>query len=150
MNWSIIRSEVNPQFVWIVSPEEPIHKVVFEVEVEESTGDLTVALPYSMLQPIKEKLMSVFLGTDEATKGWNKRLQPLLMESKVDMVAELASTSITCGDLINLKKGDVIPLDKFIQDPLTLKVEGVSMFTGYGGQHRGSTSVQVASLIKRR
>jgi flagellar motor switch protein FliM len=145
-----VRSEVNPQFVWIVPPEEPVHKMIFEMEVEQSTGDLTIALPYSMLQPIKGKLMAVFVGNEDETKGWAQRIQPLLMDSKVNVVAEFGKTTITCGDLINLKKGDIIPLDKFVEDPVMLLIEGVEKFTGHSGQHRGSTSVQIASLFQRR
>lgn len=144
------RSEVNPQFVWIVPPEEPVHKMVFEVEVEETSGDITIALPYSMLQPIKDKLISVFLGSEEQAKGWSQRIQPLLMDAKVSVTAEVGTASITCGDLIGLKEGDIIPIDTFVQDPLRIMVEGVPKFMGYSGQHRSTTAIQIASLIKRR
>ncbi|MBI3535565.1 MAG: flagellar motor switch protein FliM [Deltaproteobacteria bacterium] len=69
---SFIRTEVNPQFVGVVPPSEVIISTTFEVELENATGTVVLVIPYSTIEPIKNKLNAKFkclLGTSRGNRA---------------------------------------------------------------------------------
>jgi flagellar motor switch protein FliM len=141
------RAEVNPQFVQIVPPTDIVVVINFEVEVEYTTGILSVCIPYAMLEPVREKLHAGFQSEQmEVDKTWMNRFRDGLMKSKVDLVVELGSTEISGSEVVQLKKGDVIPLDQYAADPLNIYVEGIMKFKGSAGVFRGNQAIKVAEV----
>jgi flagellar motor switch protein FliM len=141
------RSEVNPQFAHIVSPTDVVVVANFEVEVEYSSGMISMCLPYAMLEPIREKLQAGFQSEQmEADNVWSGRFKKSMLDSPVDMSVELGSTSVLMRDVLHLKKGDVIPLDQYATDPLKLAVEGVPKFLCHPGTYKGNQAVRIVGL----
>ena len=58
-----VSSEMSPQFVTIVTPSELVIKVEIHVEVEDFVGKLFLCIPYSMIEPVKEKMSQAFSPT---------------------------------------------------------------------------------------
>jgi len=66
------------------------------------------------------------------------------------MIAELGKTQLTANELVNLAVGDVLPLNKFVEDDLELLIEGVEKFNGQPGTYHSNNAIQISKLIKRR
>ena len=144
------RSEINPQFVQLVSPTDVVIVSVFEIEVEYSAGTISVCIPYSTLEPLRDRLQAGYQSEQlEVDKTWINRFKGGLFSSKVDMLARLGSAEISAGEVISLKKGDVIPLDQFVTDPLDLYVEGVMKFRGRPVIYKGNQAIQVSHIISK-
>jgi len=142
------RAEVNPQFVQIVPPTDIVVVINFEVEVEYTTGILSICIPYSMLEPVREKLHAGFQSEQmEVDRTWMNRFRKGLMKAKVDLVVELGRTEISGSEVVQLKKGDVIPLEQYARDPLNVYVEGIRKFTGSAGVYRGNQAIQVVGIM---
>ena len=142
------RAEVNPQFVQIVPPTDIVVVINFEVEVEYTTGILSICIPYSMLEPVREKLHAGFQSEQmEVDRTWMNRFRKGLMKAKVDLVVELGRTEISGSEVVQLKKGDVIPLEQYARDPLNVYVEGTRKFTGSAGVYRGNQAIQVVGIM---
>jgi flagellar motor switch protein FliM len=142
------RAEINPQFVQIVPPTDVVVVMNFEVEVEYTTGVISICIPYAMLEPIKEKLSAGFQSEQlEVDRGWTNRFKIGLMRSYVNMMVELGRVSILGRDIANLKIGDVIQLDHYASDPLDIYVEGVPKFKGYPGIYKGNQAMQISEII---
>ena len=73
INFEYMNSEVNPQFANIVSPSEVVVVTGFHVELEGGGGNLYVALPYAMLEPIRE-LLSAGVQSDTSDVDERDRL----------------------------------------------------------------------------
>ena len=142
------RSEVNPQFVYIVSPTDVVVVINFEIEVEYSSGLMTLCIPYATLEPLREKLQAGFQSEQmEVDKGLLERFRRNILQAEVDIVVELGGTQISAGDVVNFQVGDVVPLDQYASDPVRIFVEGVAKYAGYAGSYRGSQAVQVTEII---
>ncbi|PKN77107.1 MAG: flagellar motor switch protein FliM, partial [Deltaproteobacteria bacterium HGW-Deltaproteobacteria-10] len=103
------RAEINPQFAQIVPPTDVVVVMNFEVEVEYTSGVVSVCIPYSMLEPMKEKLSAGFQSEQlEVDKAWANRFKSGLLKSYVDIFVELGRAQVLGKDVVNLKKGDVI------------------------------------------
>jgi flagellar motor switch protein FliM len=141
-------SEMNPQFVTIVTPSEIVIKVEIHVEVEDFTGKLFFCFPYSMIEPVKEKLYSgIQADKFDLDQRWVGRLKDILMSSSVGLVAEVGRLWLSCSDLMSLKEGDVLMLNKCVSDEMQLAVENVPKFLGMPGYSRGNQAVRISKIL---
>jgi flagellar motor switch protein FliM len=145
---SFVRTEVNPQFVGVVPPSEVIISTTFEVELENASGTIALVIPYSTIEPIKNKLNASFqTETDRADKEWVAKMEEHLNNVRSNVQVNLGSADITVGDLVNLNVGDIIPLSQDVDGELEVLVEGVPKFKCFFGVSRGNRAVQVTRLI---
>ncbi|HTF99344.1 MAG TPA: flagellar motor switch protein FliM [Nitrospirota bacterium] len=141
-------SEMNPQFVTIVTPSEIVIKIEIHIEVEDFTGKLFFCIPYSMIEPVKDKLYSgIQADKFDFDQRWVGRLKEILMSSSVDLVAELGTLWLTCSDLMSLKEGDVLMINKCSSDEMQLAVEGVPKFLALPGNSRGNQAVRISKIL---
>jgi len=144
-----VRSEVNPQFAAIVPPTDVVLVIVFDIEMENSSGTATICIPYSMIEPIINKLKANFQSEQmEVDQVWVNRLRAELMQTEVEMVAELGQTQMTPRDLLGLHEGEVVMLGKDVSDPLYIKTEGITKFKGYSGVSRGMKAIQITEVLQ--
>lgn len=148
---SFVRTEVNPQFVGIVPPTDVVIASTFDVELENANGTITIVIPYSTIEPIKQKLQSGFQIESDQTdkKMWTAIIREQLMETAMNLQVFLGASEISLGDLMRLKVGDVIPLDQDATGEFDIQVEGVKKFKGYMGIHHGSVAMQVTRQIDK-
>ena len=145
-----VRSEVNPQFAAIVPPTDIVLVILFDIELENISGSITICLPYAAIEPIIPKLKAQFQSEEmEIDQVWVRRLRTELLQTEVEMVAELGVSDTTPGRLLEFKVGDTIMLKNDVTDPLFIKVEGVPKFKGFSGVSRGTKAIQVTEVIER-
>jgi flagellar motor switch protein FliM len=141
-------SEMNPQFVTIVTPTEVVVKIEIHIEVEEFTGKIFFCIPYSMIEPIKDKLSSGLQGEKlDADQRWVNRLTDILLDSSVKVVAEVGHVELTVRDLMDLEVGNVISLGKSISDELLVRVEDIPKFIGTPGLSRGAQALKITRML---
>lgn len=150
LSCSYVRSEVNPQFAAIVPPTDVVLVIVFDIEMENSSGTVTICIPYSMVEPIINKLKANFQSEQlEVDQVWINRLRGELMQTEVELVAELGQVELTPRDLLGLKVDEVIMLGKDVSDPLHISIEGITKFRGYSGVSRGMKAVQITKVLQK-
>ncbi|NPV05709.1 MAG: flagellar motor switch protein FliM [Syntrophaceae bacterium] len=143
------RSEINPQFAHIVPLTDVVVVVHFEIEMEFSSGIVSICIPYSMLEPVREKLQAGFQSDAlEVDREWANRFKEGLVASKVELIVELGRTEVSAKEVVGLKKGDVIMLDRYRVDPLDVYVEGVQKLRAYPGVYKGNTAIQIAGMVE--
>jgi len=144
-----VRSEVNPQFAAIVPPTDVVLVIVFDIEMENSSGTATICIPYSMIESIINKLKANFQSEQmEVDQVWINRLRGELMQIEVEMVAELGQAQMTPRDLLGLHEGDVVMLGKDVSDPLYINIAGNAKFRGYSGISRGMKAIQITDVLE--
>jgi flagellar motor switch protein FliM len=142
------RSEINPQFATIVTPTEVVIISRFEVDIEGAVSKFMICIPYSMIEPIKEKLYSGFQSEQlEVDHRWIERFKERLKESELNIKVDIGKTSISSRDFLKIKKGDVIVLDKRIEDPLVVDIENLPKFIAYPGKINNNVAVKIISDI---
>lgn len=143
-----IRTEINPQFVGVVPPSDVIIATTFEVEFESASGTIMVVIPYSTIEPIKQKLSSSFqTENDMVDTIWTKALHNHVHTTLCDVIVKLGDAEMTIGDLVNLQVGDIIPLNQEVAGEIDICVEGVSKMKCLIGNYKGSKAVQVTKRI---
>jgi flagellar motor switch protein FliM len=148
---TFVRSEVNPQFAAIVPPTDVVVVILFEVEMDQISGTLTVCLPYSTIEPIIGKLKAGFQSDQmEVDLTWVRRLRERLDAAEVDVKVKLGETTITSREFVQLKEGTILQLDTDVSDELSVFVSGVEKFRGYPGVVRGNKALKISQIIARK
>ena len=141
-----IRTEINPQFVGVVPPSDVIIATTFEVEFESASGTIMVVIPYSTIEPIKQKLSSSFqTDNDVGDNIWTNAMKQHLVETEATCAVKLGNTEMTIGDLVNLQVGDIIPLNQEASGEVSVEIEGVEKYKCLIGLYKGNRAVQVTN-----
>lgn len=148
IEFEFINSEVNPSMANIVSPSEVVVVSTFHVELDGGGGDLHITIPYSMIEPIREMLdAGLQSDTDERDDRWVTALRNDVMDAKVKLECELARREITLRDIVNMKAGDVVPIEW--PEFQIVTANKVPMFRSQLGQSNDNLALKVCELIDR-
>ena len=144
-----VRSEINPQFVSIVSPTDLMIMNTFGLEMEHFNGMITVCYPYALVEPIKNKLYSGYQSDQmELDKTWIKRFEKAIRQAEIEMVVELGQAKVRISELLNLKVGDTLLLENDANEYLVAKVQGVPKYRGRSGLYGSSKAFQIEDRIE--
>lgn len=144
-----VRSEINPEFVSIAPQSDPIITIPFEIEFEQFTGVITLCVPYSLIKPIRAALYARFHGeTQEIDRKWIDRFIDRIKGAEVEVAVELGRRRMAIRDILNLKAGDTLLLDKDASEPLIARVQGVPKFSGRAGLYGTNKAIQIEGKIK--
>jgi flagellar motor switch protein FliM len=141
-------SEVNPAMANIVSPTEVIVVNSFHIELDGGGGDFHIAMPYSMLEPIRELLdAGVQSDKEDTDQRWNQALEDEIMDVSVDFSATLLEKEIPLRDMMGLKAGDIIPID--LPETMLVSVEGLPTFRATLGKRNKNLALKITERIER-
>ena len=142
MKFDCVGSEVNPAMANIVSPSEAVIVSSFHIELDGGGGDMHITMPYSMIEPVKDILDSGMTGdVHEVDERWIKALRRDILRASVDLECTVVEKQMSLRDIIDLKQGDVIPVD--IPEALTLRANGVPIYKTRMGTSRGNLGLEI-------
>jgi flagellar motor switch protein FliM len=141
------RSEMQPQFANIATPSEIVVSTAFQLEIGDITGMIHICMPYATLEPIRDVLFSSTQGDAvEVDRRWVKLLSREIQAAEVEMVAELAQADATVEQLLAMKAGDFIELDRLPRIKAT--IGGVPMFDCQYGTHNAKYAIRVEEVLR--
>ena len=142
-------SEVNPAMANVVSPSEVVVVSSFHIELDGGGGDLHVAMPYSMIEPIREVLdAGVQSDIDEVDERWVQSLQEDIQNAKVPVHGTICEREISLREVAALKVGDVIPVE--IPQNFILQANETPVFRGQLGVSNEALAVKIIEPIDRK
>lgn len=146
----LVEMEVNPQFLQMISPNETVVVISFNIIIGESSGMINICIPHVVLEPIVPNLsVRYWMQTNkkEPTPEQSKILERRVKEASLPVIAELGNGKITVDELLHLEKGDVISLNRKIDDPLIVKVGDIPKFTAQPGHLKSWMAVQIIEKL---
>lgn len=147
VQFEYIRSEMNTQFANVATPNEVIVAITFNVELGASSGEIHFCFPYSMVEPIRDMLTSPLQGEVlGADKRWVKLMTQQVQAAEIEIVANLAKTKMHLGNVLNMKVGDVIPLN--IPESIEAQVDGIPIMQCKYGMFNGQYALRVEKLLR--
>jgi flagellar motor switch protein FliM len=148
LSFEYIRSEMNSQFANIATPSEIVVSTTFTVEFGGTAADMYLCFPYSMLEPIRDLLYSAMQSDQMSTdQRWITTLRKQLKDAQVEIVATLGTTTITLGEILKLKAGDIIPVD--IPDKIVASVDEIPLIECGYGQQDGQYALKIDRFINQ-
>lgn len=146
LSFEHVRSEMHTQFANIATPNEVVVVVTFKIELGNGGGELHICMPYSMLEPIREKVYSATNGEQlDVDKRWVQLLSQQVKLAEVEVVASLAKTQVTLQQVMGMREGDVISLE--VPSHVTATVDGVPVLECRYGVANGQYALRVERLL---
>jgi len=148
VSFEYLDSEVNPSMANIVSPTEVVVISSFHIELDGGGGDFHIALPYSMLEPIRELLdAGVQSDKEDTDMRWSKALRDEILDVKVALSTHFLEVDISLDRMMNLEAGDIIPIE--VPEHVTVLIEDLPTFRAKLGKSRDNVALQIKEKIKR-
>jgi len=148
VSFEYLDSEVNPSMANIVSPTEVVVISSFHIELDGGGGDFHVALPYSMLEPIRELLdAGVQSDKEDTDMRWSKALRDEIMDVPIELSTKFLEVDIPLTQVMELKTGDIIPIQ--MPEHVTVLVEDLPSYRAKLGRSRDNLALKIESKIKR-
>ncbi len=146
VKFEYVRSEMNPQFATIATPNEVVVTVTFDIDMGNQGGELHVCIPYSMIEPIRDTLYSALQGDHlEVDKRWIKLMSQQVQIAEVELIANIGHTKVTFEQILSMQTGDIIPLE--IPKTITVNVDGIPVMDCHYGIMNGQYALRVNAMI---
>jgi flagellar motor switch protein FliM len=141
------RSEMQPQFANIATPSEVVISTSFQLEIGDIAGAIHLCMPYATLEPIRDVLYSSTQGDSiEVDRRWVNLLTQEIQAAEITLVAELARADATIEQLLAMKPGDFIELDR--QSRIQVTVDGVPVFECQYGTHNAKYAIRIDKSLR--
>ena len=136
------RSEMQSQFANIAAPSEMVVSTTLGLEIGGGIGFLRICIPYSTLEPIRDVLYATIQGDAlEVDQRWVNMLAKEIQSADVTLVAELANAQLSVQQLMVLRPGDFIELER--PNHVRASVKGVPVLECQFGTHNGKYALRV-------
>ncbi|MDO8206565.1 MAG: flagellar motor switch protein FliM [Gallionella sp.] len=146
IEFEFVRSEMNPQFANIATPNEVVIVTTFDIELGGNGGAFHICMPYSTLEPVKDLLYSNIQGEHLAVdKRWLQLLSKQVQSAEIELAATLGKANITLEKVLKMRSGDVIPLD--VNENITASIDGVPIMECKYGVFNNQYALKIVKML---
>lgn len=145
------RIETNSQFAQIISPSETIAIVTINLKIGNVEGLMNLCLPYTTLEPVMDKLNTKYWFSTMQEKDDNTyedAIESVISKARIPLRAMLGQSTISVSDFANLQLGDIIKLNKKVDEELKIYVGNIEKFAALPGYSNEKYSVRITEVIK--
>lgn len=145
------RIETNSQFAQIISPTEMIAIVTVNINIGGVEGLMNICLPYITLEDVMDKLNTKYWFStmqDRDEQSYSDVIETAINKALIPVSAELGRSTVTVIDFINLQIGDIIKLNRNIEDELDIYVGNIVKFKALPGSFSDNYAVKVTEIYR--
>jgi len=142
----LIEIEENPQFVQIFSPNEVVLRVKYMCKMSDIEGEINIAVPFIMLEPLMPKLGAQYML--RASQGQGSKMSKRHIDD-MHMVLSVQFPSIIMGlkQFLSLRPGNIIDLRIPVKDRVYIAANNRKLFKGKLGRRRNSLAVKIEEIL---
>ncbi|GGI94675.1 flagellar motor switch protein FliM [Alicyclobacillus cellulosilyticus] len=141
-----IGMESNPQFLQLVTANETVMVVTMSAKVGAATGLLNLCIPHPTVEPLLPTLTTQHLMDVSKNRRAARRtdlLEAHLAQVDVDVSVVLGEVQMTLSDILELERGDVLPLRTRVGQPVAVFVNEELAYWAEIGKKRDRYAVRI-------
>lgn len=145
------RIETNSQYAQIISPSEMIAIVTINVKLGNVEGLMNICLPYITVEDVIDKLNTRYWYANIQShdeRDYAEAIESIINKAHVPIKAVLGKSSVSVMDFATLQPGDIIKLDRAVEDELDIYVGDIRKFTALPGSSGDKYAVRVTSVLR--
>ena len=145
------RIETNSQFAQIISPSEMIAIITIGIKIGETEGLMNVCLPFMVLEPVMDKLNTKYWFSTMQNKDvrtYEDAIASLISKAQIPVKAVLGKSTISVNDFLNLNVGDIIKIDRKVNEELNVYVGNIHKFTALPGSANDNYAVRLINVLR--
>jgi flagellar motor switch protein FliM len=127
----IIARETRPQLLQIVAPNEIVATVVYQMNIGDAKGIMSVCLPVGMIETVIQKTdKSPYSSDDPTSPEATRAILRTVSAASFIVSAELEAVPAAVSDLMALNIGDLIRTSHSIEKPINVSIADSPKFYG--------------------
>ncbi len=135
--------EENPRRLITVSSNEVIIVATLEVDIEGVKSNIYLAIPMKTIEPIRDVLRS----SESDGESSRRLMMENLLRTPVELEASFPKLKVSVQEVVGLKEGDFLPIDKRSPESVIVSALGVPMFEGVLGESGGRKAVKIRKVV---
>jgi len=141
--------ETQPQFVQIVPPNDIVVSILFEIKVGDLRGAMSIAIPYIVLKPVSAKLSAQRWFAARKSGGQAAHVVARnLQAAPITCICRLGTARITVRELLELRPGDTIVLDRNVNDEADLIIGESVKFRGTPARSGRKLALHINRIVQ--
>ena len=112
---------------------------------------MNVCLPYLTLEDVIDKLNTKYWYSNlqnQDNTDYTESIEALIRRAQIPIKAVLGNSMISVNDFAMLQPGDIIRLNRKVEDELDIYVGNIRKFTALPGSSGDKYAVRVTSVIR--
>jgi len=148
VTFQLDRLETNPKFATICRPDDVQNVLKLKVSMDSREGEIWISFPYNTIDPVKKILSKSFLG-ERGSKDpiWTRHIEREVAHATIPLEITLNGTTSTVKEVLDMKVGQTILLNKGAEDDLDIKICGLKCSKGTLGKIGQSLAIEVKEPI---
>lgn len=145
------RIETNSQYAQIISPSEMIAIVTINLKIGDVEGLMNICLPYLTLEDVVDKLNTKYWYSNmqnQDNTDYTEAIEALIQRAQIPIKAVLGNSTISVNDFAMLQPGDIIRLERKVEDELDVYVGNIRKFSALPGSSGDNYAVRITSVIR--
>ncbi len=146
---SVEVKESSPNIIQTIAQNEIVITVVMEITIGQSNGVINICYPVILLESILSRLSNrnVMISETNYKKSRNKELQVLIGGASVNVSAILGSATLYLREILDLKVGDIVQLDRAADDTVIINIDDKNKYIGEIGLQRYRKTIKITNTI---
>jgi flagellar motor switch protein FliM len=136
LDFDVVQTESNPRLLRVLSADEWVFLVRFELTLDELRGAMSLCLPCRAVERIAGESP---VGGRAATFGHADGL--------TEIAVTLSDTPIAIDELAELRVGDLIDTETPLGSSVVVRIDGTAKYRARPGVHRGRKAVVISETI---
>ena len=150
---SLLGIEHDPSHIPSTGSDESFYHMCIDAEIGDCMDQIQIILPVRGMEPLLRHLAQHTQSgsEEEEEEHWHEQRQnwdKAYDKVRVPLVAQWSDLRILARDLLHLKKGDIIPLDRKRLNQVEVQLAGETKFIGCLGNLNDKVAVQLKERFK--
>jgi flagellar motor switch protein FliM len=146
----LVETVLNADLVQAALPGDIAALLLFEIHTLGMSGTISICVPHPVIEPLMDHLntQAWFSASSKKNGSENDRLKlaDSVRAARLPISVELGSTTITVGELLEIRKDDVIRLDRNVEAELPVRAGRRARFLGRPGTLGGNRAIQITGI----
>ena len=112
---------------------------------------MNICLPFLTLEDVIDKLNTKYWYSnmqEQDDRDYTEAIESLIQRAKLPVKAVLGNSRISVSDFASLQRGDIIRLDRKVEDELDVYVGNIRKFAALPGSSGDNYAVRITSVIR--
>jgi flagellar motor switch protein FliM len=146
----LVETVLNAELVQAALPGDIAVLLLFEMHTLETSGTISVCVPYPVIEPLMDRLNTQAWFSSGSRKSGSEddrlKIADSIRHARLPIGVELGTTTITVRELLDLRKDDVIRLDRGIGAELPILAGKRARLLGRPGTLGGNRAIQITGV----
>ena len=125
--------------------------ITINMRIGEVEGLMNVCLPFITLETVMDKLNTKYWFStmqDRDETSYHDVIETAISKARIPIKAVLGKSTISVNDFVNIQKGDIIRIDKKVEDELDIYVGNIVKFKALPGAAEDKYAVKITTIIR--